>query len=159
WNSIENQQNKCALVSFKVPEDGSSFTRNIDVIMPLHRKEVALWENTETGKREKDYLSFKKQKAADCLEFVSNHISNIKECVEAVYTSTPLTYRDYTGTPYGSAYGICKDYNNLITTMLPPRTPIANLFLTGQNLNLHGMLGVSISSLLTCAEITDNPVF
>jgi all-trans-retinol 13,14-reductase len=159
WNSIKNQENKCALISFKVPEDGSSFTPNIDVITPLHWKEVALWENTQTGRRGKDYLSFKKQKAADSLEFVSNHISNIKNCVEAVYTSTPLTYRDYTGTFHGSAYGICKDYNRWITTMLSPRTPVANLFLTGQNPNLHGMLGVSITSFLTCAEITGNPAF
>jgi all-trans-retinol 13,14-reductase len=159
WESIGSQENKCAFVSFRVPEDSSSFARNIDVIMPVHWKEVALWENTEPGRRGQDYLSFKKQKAADCLEFVSNHIPNIKNCVEAVYTSTPLTYRDYTGTPYGSAYGIRKDCNNLITTMLSPRTPITNLFLTGQNLYLHGMLGVSITSFLTCAEITGNPPF
>jgi all-trans-retinol 13,14-reductase len=159
WESIGSRENKCAFVSFGVPEDGSSFTRNIDVITPVHRKEVALWEDAGTGRRGQDYLSYKKQKAADCLKFVSNHIPNIKDCVEAVYTSTPLTYRDYTGTPHGSAYGICKDYNSLITTMLSPRTPVANLFLTGQNLYLHGMLGVSITSFLTCAEITGNPPF
>jgi all-trans-retinol 13,14-reductase len=153
WKDVENQEKKCAMVSFKVPEDGSSFTRNIDVIMPVHWQEVALWKNTETGRRGKDYLAYKNQKATDCLEFISGYIPNLKDSVEAVYTSTPLTYRDYTGTPYGSAYGICKDCNSLLTTLLPPRTPIANLFMTGQNLNLHGMLGVSITSFLTCAEI------
>lgn len=34
-----------------------------------------------------------------------------------------------------------------------PRTPIPNLFLTGQNLSLHGILGVSVTSFFTCAEI------
>jgi all-trans-retinol 13,14-reductase len=159
WNNIENKGNKSALVSFKVPVNDSSFTRNIDVMTPVPWKEVALWENTETGKRGRDYLSYKKQKAAGCLEFISKFIPDIKNCVEAVYTSTPLTYRDYTGTPCGSSYGICKDYNNLMTTLLPPRTPIANLFMTGQNLNLHGMLGVSVTSFLTCAEITGKPAF
>jgi all-trans-retinol 13,14-reductase len=159
WDSIGLQNNKCFLVTFKVPEDGSSFTRNIDVLTPLSRREVAPWEDTRTGRRGEDYLSFKKQKAAECLEFISNHIPNIKESIEAVYTSTPLTYRDYTGTPHGSAYGICKDYNHLLTTVLSPRTPVANLFMTGQNLNLHGMLGVSVTSFLTCAEITGNGGF
>jgi all-trans-retinol 13,14-reductase len=154
WDNIEMQENKCAFVSFKVPEDGSPFTRNIDVLTPLFWKEVVLWENTQTGRRGKDYLSFKKQKAAGCLEFISNHIPNIKDSVEAVYTSTPLTYRDYTGAPHGSAYGICKDYNNPLETMLSPRTPVSNLFMTGQNQNLHGMLGVSVTSLLTCAQIS-----
>ena len=31
--------------------------------------------------------------------------------------------------------------------------PIPNLLLTGQSLNLHGILGVSMTSFLTCAEI------
>ena len=38
-------------------------------------------------------------------------------------------------------------------TLLTPRTPIENLLLTGQSLNLHGILGVSMTSLFTTAEI------
>jgi all-trans-retinol 13,14-reductase len=30
---------------------------------------------------------------------------------------------------------------------------LRNVFLTGQNLNLHGILGVSMTSVLTCMEI------
>jgi all-trans-retinol 13,14-reductase len=40
-----------------------------------------------------------------------------------------------------------------MTTLLSPRTPVSNLFLTGQNLNLHGVLGVSMTSFFTCAGI------
>ena len=49
--------------------------------------------------------------------------------------------------------GIRKDYNNPMFTVLTPRTPIPNLLQTGQNLNLHGILGVSMTSFFTCAEI------
>jgi hypothetical protein len=38
-------------------------------------------------------------------------------------------------------------------TVLTPRTPIPNLLQTGQSLNLHGILGVSMTSFFTCAEI------
>jgi all-trans-retinol 13,14-reductase len=38
-------------------------------------------------------------------------------------------------------------------TLLTPKTPIPNLLLTGQSLTLHGLLGVSMTSLFTCAEI------
>jgi all-trans-retinol 13,14-reductase len=38
-------------------------------------------------------------------------------------------------------------------TMLSPRTPISNLLLTGQNLMLHGLEGVSMTALLTCSEV------
>jgi all-trans-retinol 13,14-reductase len=38
-------------------------------------------------------------------------------------------------------------------TFISPRTKIPNLFLTGQNLNLHGLLGVTVSAIVTCSEI------
>ena len=63
-----------------------------------------------------------------------------------------MTYRDYTGTIKGSAYGILKDYNNPLKAFIPTKTKIPNLFLTGQNIGLHGILGVTIGSLLTCSE-------
>ena len=73
--------------------------------------------------------------------------------VEARFSSTPLTYRDYTATPEGSAYGVRKDWHSPMMTLLTPKTPIPNLLLTGQSLTLHGLLGVSMTSLFTCAEI------
>ena len=73
--------------------------------------------------------------------------------VEKRYTSTPLTYRDYTHTPCGSAFGLRKDYRNPLMTMLSPRTPVPNLMLTGQNLMLHGVEGVTMTALQTCEEI------
>jgi len=72
-----------------------------------------------------------------------------------MYTSTPLTWRDYTGTRAGSPYGILKDHNRPLESMILPRTKIRNLFLTGQNTNIHGILGVTISSVVTCGELID----
>ena len=37
--------------------------------------------------------------------------------------------------------------------MFKPSTRVKGLYLTGQNLNLHGILGVSISALKTCGDI------
>jgi len=151
--------NTCALVSFQPLEAGSSYTKNIDILTPMYRQEVEQWEETNVGRRGADYLSYKIQKAEAIIRLVSKHIPGLKDfthpmdAVEQLYTSTSLTYRDYTGSPQGSAYGIRKNCEQLITTLLSPRTPEPNLFLTGQNLNLHGVLGVSITSFFTCAEI------
>ena len=150
--------NNYVLASSKVPEDGSQYTRNIDILTPMHWQEVEQWEGTTIGRRGSDYLSYKKQKTEACLNLVSEYIPGLKgvdpkDLIENVYTSTSLSYRDYTGTPFGSAYGIRKNYEQLMITLLSPRTPEPNLFLTGQNLNLHGVLGVSMTSFFTCAEI------
>ena len=95
----------------------------------------------------------KNKKAEECVDFVSKYVPQLKNAVDTIYTSTPLTYKDYVSTVEGSAYGIRKDYNNVMQTLLTPRTPIENLLLTGQSLNLHGILGVSMTSLFTTAEI------
>ena len=78
--------------------------------------------------------------------------------MELYYTSTPLTYINYTGTPEGSAYGLVHDYRKFSESNIPIRTKIKNLFLTGQSINFHGMLGVSITSLLTCSSVTDTKI-
>lgn len=150
--------NTCALVSFQLPEDGSRYTRNIDILTPMYWPEVEQWEHTTVGRRGDDYLAYKSKKADACIRLASSHIPGLKEmsptdAIEKIHTSTSLSYRDYTHTPHGSAYGIRKNYEQLMTTLLSPRTPEPNLFLTGQNLNLHGVLGVSMTSFFTCAEI------
>jgi all-trans-retinol 13,14-reductase len=50
-------------------------------------------------------------------------------------------------------YGFQKNVDDLANTTYATRTKIPNLLLTGQNINLHGVLGVSVTAVLTCAEI------
>jgi len=128
---------------------------SLSIITYIHYDELKKWENTFVEHRGEDYLAFKQQKAEQLLNLVEKKFPNIRSQIESYYTSTPLTYRDYTGTKHGSAYGVLKDYNDPIKSMILPKTKIANLFLTGQNINLHGILGVTISSVLTCAELMD----
>lgn len=118
----------------------------------MRYEEVKQWENTFIEKRGKDYLNFKRQKAEKLIDFIEQKFPNIRKSIKCYYTSTPLSYRDYTGTPNGSSYGIIKNYNNLLETIIRPKSRIPNLYFTGQNLNLHGILGVTISSVLTSSE-------
>jgi all-trans-retinol 13,14-reductase len=41
-------------------------------------------------------------------------------------------------------------------TMLSPKTPIPNLFLTGQSLVLHGLEGVTMTAMNTIKEIENS---
>jgi all-trans-retinol 13,14-reductase len=51
-------------------------------------------------------------------------------------------------------YGIVKDFKDPLRTFLSPRTKIPNLYLTGQNMNLHGILGAAMSALGTTLAFT-----
>ncbi|MFH0865732.1 MAG: NAD(P)-binding protein [Bacteroidota bacterium] len=132
---------------------GLNFADGLIVLTYMSYEEVKKWENTFVENRGSDYIEFKKQKAEKLLDAVEKKIPGIRNKIKNYYTSTPLTYRDYTGTPQGSAYGMMKDYNNPLKTLIMPRTKIPNLFFTGQNLNVHGILGVTIGAVMTCGEL------
>ena len=142
------------LISMNPPQNTESeYVDSIDVLTPMKWSEVEKWFGTKIESRGKDYEQLKQNVAVKSLEIASKYIAGLKESVDKIYTSTPLTYCDYIGTKDGSAYGIRKDYNQPMFTILTPRTPIPNLYLTGQSLNLHGILGTSMTSIFTCAEI------
>jgi all-trans-retinol 13,14-reductase len=129
------------------------YTDAIIVNTYMKWKDVALWEDTTVERRGDSYREFKYQKAEKLLELVERDFPGIRSRTEAYYTSTPLTYRDYIGTHKGSIYGLLKDFKDPLRTMLLPRTNVKNLFLTGQNINIHGVIGVTICSIMTCSEL------
>lgn len=156
WDMVqyaESEDVKGVLISFQVPPEGEKHTANVDIITPMSFNRVAQWADTQVCRRGEAYLEFKGRMAEKCIALAENCIPNLRSAIESVTTSTPLTYMNYTGAVNGTAYGIRKDCNNLFQTLLTPKTPLQNLFFTGQNLNLHGVLGVTMTSLLTCREL------
>jgi all-trans-retinol 13,14-reductase len=133
-----------------------TYAESGSVIAYMGFDELKKWEHTFTGNRGDDYLAFKQEKGEILLGALEKQFPGIRNAIEAWYTSTPLTWRDYTGTRAGSAYGILKDYNRPLESMIMAKTKIRNLFLTGQNTNVHGILGVTISSVVTCSELIDS---
>lgn len=135
------------------------YADSLIVMAYMKYDEVKKWENTKniTPNHEEDrgeeYAAFKKEKSGKLIEAVEARLPGLKNNIQSFYSSTPLTYRDYIGSRDGTLYGIEKDYHDPLKTFITPKTKVPNLFLTGQNLNLHGMLGVTVSSIVTCSEI------
>jgi all-trans-retinol 13,14-reductase len=120
--------------------------------------EVKQWADTfntvsNEVSRGTDYEEFKRIKAEKLFDLVETRFPGFKAAIKSYYAATPLSMRDYIGSDDGSLYGIVKDYREPMKTFISPRTKIPNLLLTGQNLNLHGLLGVTVSSVLTCSQL------
>lgn len=129
------------------------FANGLIVLTYMHFDELRTWQHTTRSNRPKEYYDFKKQKSEKLLSVLEKRFSGIRNQVKSYYSSTPLSYRDYTGTPDGSAYGILKKADNPLLSLVSPRSKVSNLLFTGQNLNMHGILGVTISSMLACQEL------
>jgi all-trans-retinol 13,14-reductase len=100
-------------------------------------------------------LAFKAEKEREVMTCVSQVFPEILDAIDTSYTSSPLSFKDYTGTKDGSMYGIVRDCNKPIESYLPSRSKISNLLLTGQSVNLHGITGVLCGALLTCGQLVD----
>lgn len=116
-------------------------------------EELARWSDTTIGRRGDEYMEFKAQKATALLHALESDFPGITSCIENYYTSTPLTYRDYTGTVDGSIYGVVQDITAGPAGRVPHKTKIPNLLLSGQNINSHGIMGVLVGTIVTCSEL------
>lgn len=150
--STNNFPEHCMMIT-PATSKSEKFADCVILMSYMNFSELSKWENTDIEKRGNEYKDFKDIKANELINFANKFYPNLKSKIKKYYTSTPLTYRDYTGTIDGSLYGISKDYKNLVKSVIFPKTHTPNLFMTGQNINLHGVLGVTIGSILTCSEL------
>jgi len=140
------------LISMQARSNDSEWADVVNILMPMYISEVEEWANTKPEHRGERYRLFKEAKVQQAMEFIKSQGVDFGDNIESIYTTTPLSYRDYTATVDGSAYGILKDYKCPQIGFVSTRTKLGNLFMTGQNLNVHGALGVTLTAMLTCAE-------
>jgi len=149
----ENDPVKGVMVSARIPENGTDSLRQIDLLTPMPWRECQAWEKTKVGRRGDDYRALCRKKTEQCITLAEQYIPGLGGMVEQCYTSTPLTYRDYLGTPEGGAFGMRKDCRTPMLSFHSVSTPLHNLLLTGQNIILPGIEGVTMTAFQTCNKI------
>ena len=146
---------------FGASSKSPDYAEGMTILAYMKYEEVRQWEHihntvSHTEERGEGYEAFKRQKAEILLDYIERKFPGIRDQIKAYYTATPLSYRDYIGTEDGSLYGIAKDYKDSLKTFISPRTKLPNLFFTGQNLNLHGVLGAAMSAIVTANALIGN---
>jgi len=133
--------------------DNDTFAQKIIVNTIMNFDTVKQWEHTTVGKRGEAYKAFKKQCENKLLDMMEKTFPDFRSKIDKIFSSSPLTIRDYYGTKEGANYGTIKDCRNMAASNISIRTKMDNLLLTGQNINLHGILGVPLTAISTCGEL------
>ena len=120
----------------------------------MNFEDVRRWENTVVRNRGAEYEAFKKECERRVLQKFETYFPGVCNKIESCFSATPLTIRDYTGSKEGALYGYVKDYRAIEQSHISPFTKVRNLMLTGQNINLHGILGVPLNAMITVAGMT-----
>src|SRR5699024_11033994 len=161
WVSInytDENWPKTYMISMCLSIEDEEWADNLTVMTYMKFDEVKPRADTintvvHKNQRGETYEEFKAAKAEILIRELEKKFPDIREKIEAVYTSTPLSYRDYIGCNKGAMYGYVKDAANPMKSFISPKTRLKNLCFTGQSLNMHGILGVTISGIITCSEI------
>lgn len=123
----------------------------INAIMPYSVCEK--WADTTTGRRSKEYEEWKREHIEKILDKMDLLYPRFRDKCDRVYASSPLTIRDFYNEPEGALYGLHKDCNNMAESQVPVYTKVHNLYMTGQNVNLHGFCGVPLTAINTAEAI------
>ncbi|SIP92754.1 Phytoene dehydrogenase-related protein [Chryseobacterium sp. RU37D] len=166
WNAYRYSKNswpETYMLSSTQSKLYPGFAESLTAISYMDFEEVKEWETTfntvaDEHERGELYEKFKLEKAEKMITALEKKIPNLRQAIKKTYTSSPLSYRDYIGSFDGNMYGYVKSSENPLKTMVSPRTKIENLFLTGQSVNMHGILGCTIGAFNTCAEILGKEV-
>ena len=146
------------MASMGLKNPGDEYAESMSFMTYMRFDDVKQWEDTvntvaDKADRGPGYEAFKQERAERFLKEIEKKFPGIRDCIEAVYTSTPLSYRDYIGGEKGNMYGYVKDSNRSMLTFISPKSQLKNLYFTGQTVNMHGILGVTIGAVATCSEI------
>jgi phytoene dehydrogenase-like protein len=161
WNAFRYRKEswpETYMLSSTPSKHHPDYAESLTAISYMDFEEVKAWKETvntvaDEHERGLKYEQFKLEKAEKMITALERKIPNLRHFIKSIYTSSPLSYRDYIGSFEGNMYGYMKNSDNPLKTMVSPRTKIDNLFLTGQSVNMHGILGVTIGAFNTCAEI------
>ncbi|MDR2573120.1 MAG: FAD-dependent oxidoreductase [Desulfovibrio sp.] len=116
---------------------------------PGSYNQYARWHGSRTGQRPPAYEDFKAERLEAVRGVLLRHCPELKD-TQALDGGTPLTNRDYLGSPGGGLYGTkhsLKQFSPL------PATRVPNLWMAGQSVIAPGVLGAVISAFVACGCI------
>jgi all-trans-retinol 13,14-reductase len=137
------------LVYLQLRPSGRSEYNLLTLLTSGHESLWQAWEHTtHSGQRGADYLAQKTRMARQIIADTEMHIGSFSG-LQIIDVFTPLTFRDWVASPKGSAYGVMRSTDQLMSAALLNRTSLKGLYLAGQSVLAPGVLGTILGSLAT----------
>lgn len=161
WEAVQNKGKEWPLMyMLSMIEDKAcpGFAESLTALTYMDFDAVAAWEQTKNTVKEQadrgaSYTAFKEEKMQVMVDLLAQRIPDLADTILYRYAATPLSYRDYIGSHQGNLYGHVKDVDQPLLNFISPKCKLENLFFTGQGVNMHGILGVTIGAVATCSTI------
>ncbi len=111
------------------------------------------WEGTEWRRRGDEYEAFKLNLSARLLSALEQYVPALSGKIDYFELSTPLSTKHFMSYRRGEAYGLSATPARFRARSLRPKTPIRNLYLTGQDVATLGVAGAMIGGVMTASYL------
>jgi len=132
--------------------DGGAGKNLLVIITKSPYPEWSRWEDTTTGSRGAAYEEAKAGRAIRLLRDAEGVFGSLAGA-KILDAYTPLTLRDWVGSPEGSPYGIMRSMRQLPVLAALSRLGPAGLSFAGQNALSPGILGTLLGSLQVARQV------
>jgi all-trans-retinol 13,14-reductase len=136
------------LIYLQLRSSGLPGQNLLTLITSGHHECWQAWHQTRSGRRGPYYINKKVELAQGFIERIEKILGPFHG-LQILDIFTPLTIRDWVNSPEGSAYGVMRSNDQLLSAALLNRTSVRGLFLAGQSVLAPGILGTILGSLAT----------
>lgn len=120
--------------------------QGVSIICPATLADLGDLQEAGTVPRSAGYKAWKQEVAERLLARLETHASDVVKGFALLETASPLTFRDWTGSPAGGIYGVQHRQEDM---PLAPQTRVPGLYLSGQAIVSPGALGALCAGFLT----------
>jgi phytoene dehydrogenase-like protein len=142
-----------AYLSFPSLKDPRAVSHTAEIIAPFSYHALEKFREEPWRRRGTAYDSAKKSIAEALLSLVEQQHPGFRDLVAFAELATPITFEHFTGAPSGTIYGYPATPDKFRKSWLEPKTPIRNLYLTGTDAALLGIVGALMGGVATASTL------
>jgi phytoene dehydrogenase-like protein len=124
-----------------------------EILCPVDYRHFLKWKECGQHFRGSEYHQMKEKIAHGLIELVEKQYPGFKEIISFYELSTPLTTEHFTHHPFGAIYGIPATPERFRQPFISNKTPVKNLYLTGADAGMPGIVGVMMGGMVTASLI------
>jgi len=147
-NDLLDGRAAMAYLSFPSLKDPRARRHTAEIIAPFSYRALEAHREEPWRRRGADYEAAKNRMTQTLLDFIERHHPGFRDLVEYLELATPLTFEHFTAAPSGSIYGYPATPEKYTNEWLGPRTPIKNLYLTGSDAAMLGIMGALMGGVV-----------
>ena len=125
----------------------------IEVVTFMPYQRFQRWQESNWRRRGADYDAFKQELSRRLQEELVRQVPALAGKIDYAELSTPLSTRYFMNYQQGEMYGLGGTPERFRLRCLTPKTPIRQLYLTGQDVSTLGVTGALFGGVLTASAI------